>query len=128
MLSVSIPVFRGKHNAAREEARIMQRKYRLQREEHRNGLLTEFEMTHFEMGRQRQLIALYDEQIRKSRQSLNLLFSAYANSGRDFEGVLRMEQQLLKYRKLKATALTEFRIAREKLKYLTATEGTYDDF
>jgi outer membrane protein TolC len=120
MISVSIPIFRGKYSSAKEEARLMQQNYRQQKKERRNALLTDFEMTRFELRRQEELISLYDQQIRESRHSLNLLFSAYGNSGKEFEEVLRMEQQLLNYQKMKATALSEFNITREKLHYMSS--------
>lgn len=122
MISVSIPIFRGKYKAAREEARLMQQNYRLQREELGNQLISDYEALWFEIGKQKDLVQLYDKQIQTSRQTLNLLFTGYGNAGKDFEEVLRMEQQLLKYQKMKATALSQFHIAVEKMYYLTAKE------
>jgi outer membrane protein TolC len=77
-------------------------------------------MIWFDIQKQIELIQLYEEQIQESRQSLNLLFSAYSNSGKDFEEVLRMQQQILKYQKMKATALSEYHIALANLDYITA--------
>ena len=77
-------------------------------------------MIWFEIQKQVELIQLYEEQIQESRQSLNLLFSAYSTSGKDFEEVLRMQQQILKYQKMKATALSEYHIALAELDYITA--------
>jgi len=51
---------------------------------------------------------------------LNLLFTSYGNSGKEFEEVLRMQQQLLKYQKIRATALTQYQIAIAKINYLTS--------
>ena len=65
---------------------------------------------------------MYEQQTKESNQSLNLLFSAYSNSGKDFEEVLRMQQQLLKYEKMKATAEVEYHIALAKLNYITAKQ------
>lgn len=122
MISVSIPIFRSKYKAAREEARLMQQSYRLRQEDLRNQLISDYEMLWFEISKQQDLVELYDTQIKTSRQTLNLLFTAYGNAGKDFEEVLRMEQQLLKYQKMKVTALTQFHIAVEKMYYLTAKE------
>jgi hypothetical protein len=77
-------------------------------------------MTWFEVQQQRELILLYDQQTKESNQSLNLLFSAYSNSGKDFEEVLRMQQQLLEYEKMKATAEVAYHTALAKLNYITA--------
>ena len=120
MVSISIPIFRGKYKAAREEAQLMQESYRLRKEDFRNTLVTNYEMERFDIRRNQELITLYQQKIDESRQILDLLFTAYGNSGKEFEEVLRMEQQLLKYQKMKTTALSEFHIALEKLNYLTA--------
>lgn len=120
MVSVSLPIFRGKYKAAQKEAQLMQESYSLQREEAANRLTSSYDMIWFEIQKQIELIQLYEEQIQESRQSLNLLFSAYSNSGKDFEEVLRMQQQILKYQKMKATALSEYHIALANLDYITA--------
>ncbi|MCZ4410689.1 TolC family protein [Cryomorphaceae bacterium 1068] len=120
MVSVSLPIFRGKYKAAQKEAQLMQESYSLQREEAANRLISSYDMIWFEIQKQIELIQLYEEQIQESGQSLNLLFSAYSNSGKDFEEVLRMQQQILKYQKMKATALSEYHIALAELDYITA--------
>ena len=120
MVSVSIPIFRKKYKAAQKEAQLMQESYALQKSETTNLLISNYEMTWFEVEQQRELINLYDQQTKETNQSLNLLFSAYSNSGNAFEEVLRMQQQLLKYEKMKATAEVEYHIALAKLNYITA--------
>jgi len=94
MVSVSLPIFRGKYKAAQKEAQLMQESYSLQREEAANRLISSYDMIWFEIQKQIELIQLYEEQIQESRQSLNLLFSAYSTSVNDFEEVLRMQQQI----------------------------------
>jgi outer membrane protein TolC len=120
MVSVSIPIFRAKYNASVKEARLLQESYTLQKQEVTNTLFSEYEMVWFQVQQQQQLLALYQQQIQTSQQSLNLLFTSYGNSGKEFEEVLRMQQQLLKYRKLSTTALTQYHIAVEKINYLTS--------
>ena len=120
MVSVSIPIFRKKYKAAEKEAQLMQESYLLQKSEASNLLISNYEMTWFEIQQQKELIELYDQQTKETNQSLNLLFSAYSNSGKEFEEVLRMQQQLLKYEKMKATAEVEYHIALAKLNYITA--------
>ena len=120
MVSVSIPIFRRKYKAAVKEAQVIQDGYTLQKEDYVNSLTSNYEMTWFEIQQQQELLTLYDQQIQESNQALNLLFNAYGNSGREFEEVLRMQQQLLKYEKMKATAEIQYQIALAKLNYLTA--------
>jgi outer membrane protein TolC len=120
MVSVSIPIFRSKYKASVKEAQLMQESYMLQKDDYVNTLTSSYEMAWFEIQQQLQLLTLYDQQVQESNQALNLLFTAYGNSGKEFEEVLRMQQQLLKYEKMKATAEIQYQIALAKLNYLTA--------
>jgi outer membrane protein TolC len=120
MVSLSIPIFRSKYKASKKEAQLMKEAYTLQKEEISNRLVSSYDMIWFELQKQKELITLYDEQIQESEQSLNLLFTSYSNSGKEFEEVLRMQQQILKYQKLKATAISEYHTALAELDYLTA--------
>jgi outer membrane protein TolC len=120
MVSVSIPIFRKKYIAAEKEARLMQETYALQKNEMENSLTSSYEMAWFQIQQQKQLLSLYEQQIQTSQQSLNLLFTSYGNSGKEFEEVLRMQQQLLKYEKMKATSEVQFQVALAKLNYITA--------
>ncbi|WP_319502921.1 TolC family protein [uncultured Draconibacterium sp.] len=120
MVSVSIPIFRKKYRAAEKEAQLMQEQYSFQKEETINSLTSGYESIWFQIQQQNDLIDLYEAQILETEQTLNLLFSAYGNSGKDFEEVLRMQQQLLKYEKMKAMAETQYQTALAKLNYITA--------
>ncbi|HKK68124.1 MAG TPA: hypothetical protein VJ946_07915, partial [Bacteroidales bacterium] len=76
--------------------------------------------------KQRELINLYQQQTKTLKQSLKLLFTAYGNSGENFEEVLRMQQELLKYRKLKAQALVDHEISVAKVNYLTSKSYSHE--
>jgi outer membrane protein TolC len=120
MLSLSIPIFRGKYKAAKKEAQLMQEAYKLQKEDLTNNLISSYDLTWFEIQKQLEFITLYQEQIQTSKQSLRLLFRAYSDSGKEFEEVLRMQQQILKYQKMKVKALAQYHTALAQLDYLTA--------
>jgi cobalt-zinc-cadmium efflux system outer membrane protein len=120
MVSVSLPIFRKKHKAARKEAQLMQESFTLQKEEAENKLRFSYNLIWFKIQEQLELVKLSQGQIKASKQSLNLLYTAYANSGKDFEDVLRMQQQILKYQKMKVTALAEYHIVLAELEYVTA--------
>jgi len=119
-VSISLPIFRGKYRAAKKEAQLLQESYNYEKQEISNTLISLYEMALFEAQRQSELIALYNMQITESKQVLNLLFKDYGNSGEAFEEVLRMQQQLLKYDKLKISALAAHEIALAKLDYITS--------
>jgi outer membrane protein TolC len=120
MVSVSIPLFRKKYDAAAKEAQLMQESFALQKTEMENTLISSYEMAWYQIQQQELLLSLYEQQIQTSQQSLNLLLTSYGNSGKEFEEVLRMQQQLLKYEKMKATAEVQYQIAWAQIKYLIA--------
>ncbi len=122
MVSISIPIFRAKYKASVKEAQLMQESYMFQKQEVANTLFSEYESAWFQVQQQSQLLSLYEQQIQTTQQSLNLLFTSYGNSGREFEEVLRMQQQLLKYQKMSSTALTQYHLAVEKINYLTSKQ------
>lgn len=120
MVSISLPLFRGKYRASVNEARLMRETYALQKKEYTNSLESGYELAWFELQRQLELLRLHTLQIQETDQALNLLFSAYGNSGREFEEVLRMQQLLLKHEKMKAAAEAGYGTALARLDYLAA--------
>lgn len=120
MVSVTLPIFRGKYRSSVREAQLMQDQYTFEKNELANRLYANFQSAVFELERQRDLVHLLDRQILESQRALNLLFTAYGTSGKDFEEVLRMQQQLLQFNKLRITALTQHRLAAAQLEYITA--------
>ncbi|MFO8022241.1 MAG: TolC family protein [Perlabentimonas sp.] len=126
MVTVSIPIFRGKYKSNVKEAQIQQESYSLKRQDVANTLEADYEMATFEVKQQLEFLSLYEQQVQASEKSLTLQFTAYGNSGKDFEELLRMQQQLLKYRKLKATALKKYHVSLAKIDYITA-KNHYDE-
>lgn len=120
MISISLPIFRGKYRAAKKEAILLRDLYVLEKEDRINNLQGRYAMLSFEIEKQRELIKLCDQQQLASQQSLNLLYKSYGSSGEGFEEVLRMQQQLLKYQKLSITALVEYYKAAIEIDYLIA--------
>jgi outer membrane protein TolC len=120
MVSASLPIFRKKYKAAQKEAQLMQESFSLQKEDVSNQLSSSYEMVWFEIQEQAAFTELYEGQIKASKQSLSLLLKAYSQSGTAFEEVLRMQQQVLKYEKMKITALSEYHISVAELDYITA--------
>ena len=121
MVSMSLPVFRGKYKASVEEAQLMQTSLEYKKQNMENTLFSSYETTWYELEKSEQLIQLYSNQMIKTVQMIDLLYVAYSNSGKDFEEVLRMQQQLLKYQIAIATSNTKFYVALAQLDYITAT-------
>lgn len=120
MVSMSLPIFRGKYKAVVKEAQFTQSAITSYKEDFENNLVSTYEMTWYELDRADQLIDLYRIQIEKTEQAIDLLLTAYSNSGKDFEEVLRMQQELLKYQMAETIALKVYSTALAKLDYITA--------
>lgn len=119
-VTMSIPIFRKKYDAAKKEALLLTEAYQAKKQDVSNNLYGSFYRFKVEMEIQLDLISSFDEQIETSKQTLELLYSSYANSGEDFEEVLRLQQQLLEYRKMKIKASVAYYAAEAQLNYLTA--------
>ena len=120
MVTMSIPIFRKKYKSAVEESQMLQMAVKYEIEGVENQLITQFEKGYYEAEKALQLDRLYETQRKKTEQVLSLLYTAYSNSGRDFEEVLRMQQQLLKYQMAQATVKVKYFIALAQLEYITA--------
>lgn len=122
MVSVSLPIFRKKYNAATDEAKLMQESYSFQKEAYENKLNGTYYKLVFELEKERDLLKLYEGQVLTLSKSLNLLFAYYSNANKDFEEVLRMQQELLKYQKMQLSSTSTFYIKLAELDYLTAKQ------
>lgn len=118
-LSVSLPIFRKKYNAAQRRANLQQEGLELKREQLNNDLETEFQAVVFEAEKQRERLSLYEQQTTSSRQILSLLLSSYRNSEASFEQVLRIRQDLLGYQLQTAQARADYLIQLARITYLT---------
>lgn len=120
MVSMTLPVFRGKYKAAVEEAQLTQTAMEFKKENLENTLFTSYEAAWFELNKARQLSVLYKDQMVRTEQMVELLYVGYSNSGKDFEEVLRMQQKLLKYQIALTSSEVKFHVALAQLDYITA--------
>ena len=120
MVTMSIPIFRKKYRSAVEETQLLQTAMEYKINGLENHLVSQYEIAYYEIEKALQLAKLYEIQLFKTQQVLNLLYTDYGNSGKDFEEVLRMQQQLLKYQMAQATVSTQYYIALAQLEYITA--------
>lgn len=119
MISLSLPIQRSKYAAAEQEAKAMQHAFTNSKLDMLNRLQTKYEMAWFELEQQFNIIQLLDKQVKTGKQVLDLLLIAFANSEADFEEVLSMQQQVLKFEKQKLSAQSAFMVALYQLNYIT---------
>lgn len=126
MLTVSLPIFRGKYKAARKQAAFLAESYEQQQQNLANQLSAEMESAFFEVREAQAMLQLYRRQVESSEQVLNLLLSSYRNAASDFEEVLRVRQELLKYQLAVAGAEASYLTALAKIDYLSGNTLDYD--
>ncbi|WP_339925825.1 TolC family protein [uncultured Cyclobacterium sp.] len=120
MVTMSIPIFRKKYEGGKKEALLLTESYQAEKKDVSNQLYGSFYRFKIAMEIQLDLISSYDHQVQTIEQTLELVYASYANSGQDFEEVLRLQQQLLEYRKMKIKASVAYYAAEAELNYLTA--------
>ena len=122
MVTFSLPIFRKKYIAASNEAKLMQESYSFQKEAYENKLNGTYYKLVFELQKERDLLKLYEGQVTTLSKSLNLLYAYYSNANKDFEEVLRMQQELLKYQKMQLSSVSTFYVKLAELDYVTAKQ------
>jgi outer membrane protein, heavy metal efflux system len=120
MVSVSLPIFRKKYNAALSETRLQTEGYELMAQATRNELSTGFENLKYDIQKERLLAELYARQIAETKQIQTLLLSEFSNSGKDLIELLRIQMQLLNYQILQVKSKTRLLTALSNIQYLTA--------
>ncbi len=97
VMSIKIPLYRGKYKAQVKEAGLNLEAMESLEDEQRNELQTNLErawVAHSDAGRR---IKLYREQIKVAGQARQILIKAYSADGKDFEEILRVQRMLLNY-------------------------------
>ncbi len=97
MVSVSIPIYRKKYNSMQKEAQLMQEVAKQQTVSLQNNLQLQYRSFIQNIDDAERRIKLYTEQEELARKTTDLLLSAFATSGTDYEEVLRMQYKVLDY-------------------------------
>jgi len=122
MLSVSLPIFRKKYNARKQQAELMAQSAKLKQQQQENQLRSQFHQQYYELNKAKQLLELYQRQIESSKRARTLLVSSFSSNTGDFEEILRMNQDILMYRLQRLEALKSGFIAQASIGYLLTSE------
>jgi outer membrane protein TolC len=98
MVSITVPLYRKKYRSMVQEAVYLQEATMNRKENKINVLESVYASTEKEYNDAGRRIPLYEAQSDRAEKSMNILESEYATEGKNFEEILRMERQLLKYR------------------------------
>lgn len=107
MVSVSIPLYRKKYSAMIREAQYEQETQTNLKSDVKNKLTTVYENITTDFNDADRRIDLNLKQAELAKKALNVLMISYSTDAKDFDEVLRMERQLLKYELEKEKAITD---------------------
>jgi len=117
-VGVSIPLYQKKYKALIKEARYLQEAEISRKEDKTNTLSTIYKNTYKDFSDGHRRIFLNEKQTEIAKKVLNILITSYSTNSKDFEEVLRIERQLLKYELEYQKALTDKNAAVAFLNYL----------
>jgi outer membrane protein TolC len=96
-IGFSIPVFRKKYRAIVKEVALLETSKDYEKQDKSNWLENIFEMSYQNYQDADRRLVLYRTQADLAKKSLRILETEYTTGNRDFEELLQMERQLLKY-------------------------------
>src|SRR3546814_7176413 len=98
MVTLNIPLYQKKYKAKVKEARMQRKSVQQEIVELQNTLQADLVSAINRYKDAQHQVTLYKELLVQARQTLNILTAAYMGGEEDYEEVLRVEQQLLRYR------------------------------
>jgi len=117
-IGIKIPLYRNKYKALIKEAKYLQEAELSKKEEKKNTLSTVYENTYKDFSDSDRRILLNEKQAEIAKKVLDVLMTSYSTDSKDFEEVLRIERQLLKYELEYQKALTDKNAAIAFIEYL----------
>ncbi|WP_445735931.1 TolC family protein [Mariniflexile sp.] len=117
-VGVTIPIYRRKYKALIKEAQFRQEAEISRKEDKKNVLSSVYENTYKDFNDGNRRIALNLRQSEIAKKVLDILIVSYSTNAKDFEEVLRIERQLLKYELEHQKALTDKNAAAAFMDYL----------
>ncbi len=96
-VGVRVPINRGKYRSMIKEKELLKSSVNYRKEDKENKLETILEQSWRDYADAQRRVGLYHRLIAYATQSLDILVAQYTAAGVDFEEVLRMERQLLRY-------------------------------
>jgi outer membrane protein TolC len=124
MITMTIPIYRGRYRAMEREARLERQAIVSSREDLENDLAVQLSDVMRDLADAERRLDLYLRQADLADRSMEILITDYGGGLVRFEEVLRLQEQLLGYRLLLLRAIADHNRAAAMLDMLTATELT----
>lgn len=121
-ISLSLPIFRKKNEALKQEAGFMQEAYKNQIEAVQNQITNQWAMADFEFERANTELQLYKKELEKTELLLKLLTADYSNSNTQFEQLLSTLQLILQLKLSALNASVNLQKSLFSYEFLTANQ------
>jgi outer membrane protein TolC len=121
MMSITIPVYRKKYNAARKEAELLGDAAEQNYQATLNSLQTEYYQAVQQYLDAKRRVKLYDEQSQLATRSLEIMLKSFSASVSDLTDVLRIRQQKLDYELNSIAAMVDLNTSVALLKRLMSS-------
>jgi Cu2+-exporting ATPase len=108
MISLSIPVYRGKYRAQQRETALLEQAAHAKYENTLRSLEAEFQRAANELGKAGRAIALYRQQSATAQSLYDLALQAFASGSGKLADVLQTQRELLGYRLQSARATADY--------------------
>jgi outer membrane protein TolC len=108
MLSVSIPIFRGKYKALRRETELLRQANEEKYNEILNRLQAELYRYKHQLDDAVRKIALYHKQTELVQTTYNIVLKEFVSGKSDLGSIIQVQRQLLDYRLKTAEAIAEY--------------------
>jgi len=118
MISASIPIYRKKYRAAEQEARLNYQRFELEKTGREELLTSLYEKYRFDLESSIDNSILYQGLYQKAGHALRILTSEYSTGQGDFVELLRMDEELLKYKLAFEKSLAGQHKSRAGLEYI----------
>lgn len=120
MFSVSLPIFGKKNKSRKKQASLQGESLQFQLENEETQIATEIQVAQYQRDEVYSLLDLYEQQLLRLEDILQLSETALANASMEIEEVLRLHEERLLYEKQKAKTLAKLQKTNETLIYLTS--------
>lgn len=118
MLTLSLPVYRKKYHALREETDLMRTASEQNYQGVANELRTAYREAMQEYHHAQQRIKLYAHQRSLAQKTLDIMIKSFSSSGTPLSDILRLCQQLLEYDNKETGAIADHNIAIARIRQL----------
>jgi outer membrane protein TolC len=108
MLSVSIPIFRGKYKALRRETELLRQANEEKYNDALNMLQAELYRYRHQLNDAARRIALYRKQTELAQTTYNIVLKEFVSGTSDLSNIIQVQRQLLDYRLKTAEAVAEY--------------------